>query len=275
MLDLGKSRRMKRLFNQRSGKILLVPLDDSLLAGPELGLRNICNTYNEAVDSGADSILGFPGLFKYCKQLDPDIGMIINVTASTTRSTHTRKVIIQTVEQAIRIGADCIAAHVNIGSKYESEMLVNLGYLTEESQKYGIPLLGIIYPRTEGEHGDYNYEDVKKNEPKKYAEYVRHCVRIGAEIGVDMIKTTYTGNSETFSSVIESSMGIPIIIAGGPLESGETALLMAENCMKAGGSGISYGRNVFQRNEPGKIVKALAAIVHEGKPFNEAKRYLN
>ena len=39
--------------------------------------------------------------------------------------------------------------------------------------------------------------------------------RIGAELGADIIKTNYTGNIETFKTVIESCP-VPVVIAGGP-----------------------------------------------------------
>ena len=51
------------------------------------------------------------------------LGRIVNLTASTTIGKHTRKVLVASVEQAVRLGADAVGVHVNISSEYEHEML--------------------------------------------------------------------------------------------------------------------------------------------------------
>jgi DhnA family fructose-bisphosphate aldolase class Ia len=270
MDEVGKARRMGRLFRSSSGKMLLVPFDDSLLAGPETGLRDIGRTLKDVIRSGADAIMCFPGLLKTYTLEMQDVAVIVNLTASTRRGVHTQKILFSSVEQAVRFGADCVGVHVNISSRYEPEMLAILGRVSADCEKLGMPLLGLMYPRGESGGVDYNYEDLKLKEPEKYTELVRHCVRIGAEMGVNVIKTHFTGSIESFRTVIESAMGVPVVIAGGPLESAESAFTKAAQCIQAGGSGISFGRNVFQRERPGDFVRGLRLIVHSGATVQEA-----
>ena len=54
----------------------------------------------------------------------------------------------------------------------------------------------------------------------------------------------------------------------------EEILEMVEGAMRAGAKGVSIGRNAFQHENPEKIVRAIAAIVHEGKSAKEAAEYL-
>jgi len=44
--------------------------------------------------------------------------------------------------------------------------------------------------------------------------------------------------------------------------------------IKAGGSGVSIGRNVFQHENPTKMVKAISEIVHKGASVDEALKIL-
>ena len=95
-------------------------------------------------------------------------------------------------------------------------------------------------------------------------EVVAHAARIGAELGADIIKTNYTGNIDTFKTVIESCP-VPVVIAGGPkCKSLEEVLKTTSDALKAGAAGLSIGRNVFQCDSPRQITKALSSIVHRG-----------
>ena len=68
--------------------------------------------------------------------------------------------------------------------------------IVEDARELGIPVLGIMYPRTEGSEGDENYDEEKRLGNARYVKRVAHAARIGAELGVDLIKTQYTGTGE-------------------------------------------------------------------------------
>jgi len=64
---------------------------------------------------------------------------------------------------------------------------------------------------------------------------------------------------------------IPVVIAGGPkMKSERDVLEMVYGAVKAGASGLSIGRNIFQAKDPTLMVKAMAKIVHEGGTVEEA-----
>jgi DhnA family fructose-bisphosphate aldolase class Ia len=103
---------------------------------------------------------------------------------------------------------------------------------------------------------------------------VTHAARLGAELGADIVKTNYTGDVESFKEVI-NSCHVPVIIAGGPkMETSRDVLQMAKDSITAGGAGLSIGRNVFQHEDPTKIVRAFSAIVHSESSVAEALKIL-
>ena len=94
------------------------------------------------------------------------------------------------------------------------------------------------------------------------ASTVAHCARLGVELGADVIKVAYTGDPESFSRVTESCC-VPVVIAGGPrMDSPREILQMAHDSITAGGAGLSMGRNIFQAEDPARLVRALHSVVH-------------
>jgi len=97
-----------------------------------------------------------------------------------------------------------------------------------------------------------------------------HVARLGAELGADIVKTNYTGESESFREVV-ASCPVPLIIAGGPqAETDREVLQMVYDANAAGCAGLSIGRNVFQHRDPKGMARALVAIVHDNATVDDA-----
>jgi fructose-bisphosphate aldolase/2-amino-3,7-dideoxy-D-threo-hept-6-ulosonate synthase len=192
-----------------------------------------------------------------------DAGLIIMLSgASNLGPNQNNKVQVCSVQEACRLGADAVSVHVNVGAQDEDKMLVTLGKVAEECDLFGMPLLAMMYPRGP-KIADEHSSDV-----------VAHAARLGAELGADIIKTNYTGDVESFRSVVESCQ-VPIVIAGGPkAKTVKDTLEMTFEAMKAGSAGLSIGRNVFQHENPTAIAKALSAIVHGGSSVEAAQKIL-
>ena len=73
------------------------------------------------------------------------------------------------VEDAIRLGADGISVHINIGAKEEPEMLQKLGMISDKCNEWNVPLIAMMYPRGENIKDPYNVD------------VVSHVARVGAE----------------------------------------------------------------------------------------------
>lgn len=247
----------------------MVPVDDSLIFGPFDGLYDIDKTLEKISIGKPNAILGFRSDLEKIFQQNSSLPFILNATASTTKGIHTRKMITSSIDSAISMAADCIAIHLNVSSKYENEMLANFAKLVEDCDKYGIPVLAIVYPRKELDGKDYNYEDLKLNNVDEFTEIVCHCVRIADELGADIIKTYYTGSEESFKKVVACTAK-PIIIAGGPVVSVEESFSNAIGCIKAGGKGISFGRNVFNSQHIIPYLTIMNKIVFENYNLDQA-----
>ncbi len=260
MSEIGKSVRMERIFDRSTGNTIIVPMDHGVGAGPIKGLIDMPETVNKVAQGGANAVLGHMGLPKYGHRgYGHDIGLIIHLSASTSLGPDpNHKVLVTTVEEAIKVGADAVSVHINVGAEDESDMLQDLGFVAERCDEWGMPLLAMMYPR--GEKVDSEHD----------VEYVKHAARIGAELGADIVKTNYTGDIDTFKEVVNGCPA-PIVIAGGPQMNNEQELLeMVYDSLVAGGKGASIGRNVFQSDDSAALVSKMSKIVHSGMTVEEA-----
>ncbi|MBT8172050.1 2-amino-3,7-dideoxy-D-threo-hept-6-ulosonate synthase, partial [Candidatus Bathyarchaeota archaeon] len=259
-MESGKKRRLRRIFRS-DNRTVIVPMDHGVTIGPVKGLVNMQNTIDKLLLGNVDAVLINRGIAKTVDS--KNAGLIIHLSGITTRCPNpNKKVQISSVVDAIRLGADGVSVHVNVGAKHEDIMLTHLGEVACECDDFGMPLLAMMYPRGP------NIKDPQA------VDVVAHAARLGAELGADIIKTNYTGDTESFKDVI-SSCPVPIVIAGGPIaETNKEVLQMVKDSITAGGAGLSIGRNVFQHDDPTKIVKALSAIVHNNVSVSEALKIL-
>lgn len=262
MSEIGKSVRMERIFNRNTGKTIIIPMDHGVGAGPIKGIIDLPTTVNKVAEGGANAVLGHMGLPRYGHRgYGRDIGLIIHLSASTSLGPDpNHKVLVTTVEEAIKIGADAVSVHINVGADDEAQMLKDLGFVAKQCDEWGMPLIAMMYPRGPKVTSEH---DVK---------FVKHAARIGAELGADIVKTNYTGSIETFREVVEGCP-VPVVIAGGPQMDTEKQLLqMVYDSLQAGGSGVAIGRNVFQSEDPVKLVSNISKIVHDGMTVEEVLR---
>ena len=123
---------------------------------------------------------------------------------------------------------------------------------------WGMPLLAMCYARGPSIKDSFN------------PEAVAHAARVGAELGADIVKCSYTGDIDSFSRVVEGCP-VPVVIAGGPqMDSDMDILNMVEGSLQAGGHGVSIGRNVFQHRDVQGIMGAISDICLKGFTAKEA-----
>jgi predicted phospho-2-dehydro-3-deoxyheptonate aldolase len=256
---IGKLIRLERIMDRNTKKMVIVPMDHGVTVGPIKGLIDLPRTVDMVAEGGANAVVEHGGMVgQGHRRYGRDVGLIVHLSGSTMLSPFpNRKVLVCSVERAIRLGADAVSIHVNIGAENEGEMLEAFGQVAESAHNWGMPLLAMVYPRG------------PKVKDEKDLESVKLAARVGAELGADIVKVPYTGSAETFKAVVEGTP-IPVVIAGGSKLSDEDTLKMVEGAMRAGAAGLSMGRNAFQHETPVKLVAAACAIVHGGKSAAEA-----
>ena len=261
---IGKQIRMERIMNRKSKKTVIVPMDHGITLGPIRGLIDIKKSVNAVAAGGANAIIIHKGVVESGHRGGGiDVGLIVHLSASTVLSPDPNaKVLVCTVEEAIRFGADAISIHINIGSDDEKSMLRDLGNIAKKTRDWGMPLIAMMYTRGPKVKNEYAPEVVK------------HAARIGAELGADIVKVAYTGSAETFRDVVDGCF-VPVVIAGGEkMETDRQVLGMVQGSLEAGGAGVYIGRNAFQHHKPEMIVRAISNMVHNECSIEEGLKLL-
>lgn len=259
----GVRRRLHRLLPAGQAALWL-PLDDSLIAGPEVGLRRPRVLLQAELVHHIDAVIGFRGTFAACADQLLDVPLILNMSGSTTLVEHTQKVPIGRMRDAVRLDAAAVAFHVNYTSPYERQATRQLAQLASKATGVDIPVVAMAYPRGRtSDGGDNNYLELRSDDPDSYARLVRHCVRTSVELGASVVKTMYTGSVESFRTVIDAAMGVPLVIAGEALVDAGAAIAKARSAIQAGAAGVAYGRQIFERDDPTTFVRQLRKALDE------------
>ena len=261
---VGKNIRLERILNRSTYRSVIVPMDHGFTVGPITGLFDMKKTINAVADGGANAIILHKGIvMNGHRRYGKDIGLILHLSGSTTISSDPNaKVLVCSVEESMRLGADCVSIHINLGAETESKMLEDFGTVSKKCAEWGMPLLAMMYTRGK--------KVKKENEP----EIVMHAARVAAEMGADIVKVSYTGSESSFRKVIKGCP-IPVMIAGGEVYETEREFLEAvSGAIKAGAAGVTIGRNVFEHKKPELMTRAISSIVHEKKTVNDALKFL-
>jgi fructose-bisphosphate aldolase/2-amino-3,7-dideoxy-D-threo-hept-6-ulosonate synthase len=248
---IGKDIRIERIIDRNTRRAVIVPMDHGFSMGQIDGLLDMTKTITEVSDGGANAIVLHKGMVKRGhRRHGRDIGLIIHLSGSTSLNPDPNdKVIVCTVEEAVALGADAVSIHINLGAPNESRMLESAGLIVKDCNRWGMPLLVMIYPRGKG---------IDPFSPQA----IGHCVRVAEELGADLIKTNYPGSPEAFRKIVKAC-SVPVFIAGGEKTGDLESLKIIRDSVEVGGAGVCVGRNAFQRTDTRDFVKALCKVVHE------------
>jgi DhnA family fructose-bisphosphate aldolase class Ia len=245
----GKAIRLRRLFPDPTRHLFSVPLDHAVSMGPIDGLEELAPLARELQDGGVDLLIVTKGAVReLAPVLDPTTRLGIHVSASTSLGpTANRKVLVASAEEAISLGADLLSVQVNFGIPEEADMLTDLGVAADQCRKLGLPLLCMSYVKKEG-----------GGTPDE----IRHAARASADLGADIVKTSYPGSLDEFRRLCRTTP-VPLLIGGGVRVEPEAGFLrLVEESVAAGGAGICIGRNLFQRPPVGPLARRIATILH-------------
>jgi len=264
MTGTKRNHRLNHIFRE-DGKTLIVAMDHASLFGLMPGLEHPGDAIRQVRNGGADAILTSYGVSKQFVEEIGAMGLILRVDGGLSVLAQERGPLhlIYTVEDALRLGADAVGSMGMPGSRFEAEMLPYLSELVAAGAEWNMPVMAEMLPG--------GFEN-----PAEFwtAEKIGHACRIGAELGVDFIKTTYSGDAESFRNIVEQ-VYVPIVVLGGTKSDDPRDLLESiHGAMQAGASGVAVGRNICQYDEPAQMAAAVAAIVHDDATVDEAMDHL-
>jgi len=240
--------------------MVIIPLDHGVSLGPIHGLEHPESAIGMAVQEGADALVLHKGMMGFLEMMSGKLpGVFMHLSASSQLgSTCDHKVLIGSVEEALRRGADGISMHVNLGNRSEPEMLQDLGMIGDACTNWQVPLLVMIYVRDD--NGAATVTDLS----------IAYSARIAAELGADIIKIPVPEDFMTLKK-ITAALPVPVVVAGGSKVADIPVFLdRMEKAMQAGAGGVAIGRNIFQNNDPRLILRAICSVVHWGYSSNTA-----
>ena len=146
---IGKRIRLERIIDRNSGKSVIIPMDHGITVGPVEGLADMRTTIGKVVAGGANAILMHKGMVQAgYRGRGKDVGLIIHLSAGTSMSPDPNaKQLVCTVEEAIKLGADAVSVHINLGAETDNEMLQQLGYVSQRCTEWQMPLIAMMYTR--------------------------------------------------------------------------------------------------------------------------------
>ncbi len=268
MAMLGKEVRMSRLVNKKSNKMMAITVDHAISRGiaPMTGLHSIQDTIDKIILGRPDAMTMTKGIAEHCMWQHAGKVSILLKASNYSPVAPTRDTIFGSVDEAIRMGADAISMGAMTLGDFQGEQFEAIGKFSEECMAKGMPLIGHVYPKGESVPID-----------KRAAwENIAYCVRSACELGMDIVKTTYTGDPDSMAKVVSCVPStLRVVIQGGDAcKTLDDYLVMTREAMDCGVGGVTMGRFVWDYKDVTALVIALRYIIHEGYSVKEAKELL-
>jgi 2-amino-4,5-dihydroxy-6-oxo-7-(phosphooxy)heptanoate synthase len=250
----ARSLRLCRLSHPGSGGLMVTPLDHSISDGPiATPGGSLSNLASKLAASGVDAIVVHKGSLRH---IDPavfrEMSLILHLSASTSRAPDPdAKYIVTEVEEAVRLGADAVSVHVNMGSTDERRQVGDLGRIADACDRWNMPLMAMMYAR--------GPQIVDPRDPV----VVAHAVAVAADLGADIVKTTCLRTVAEMTELTATSP-VPVLAAGGPRRDSERDVLaFVSDALSGGAAGVAMGRNIFQASRPEWLAREVARLIHE------------
>jgi len=237
MSALGKQVHLNRIFSHPSGRILAVAVDHLINypTGLPRGLRPLGDTISQIVAGGPNSLTMNKGAaMRFMPEFAGKVPFIVQ--QMSLRPDEASFAANATVEEVVGMGADGIAVAMFLGDALEMQYIQHLAGVVRAAEPFGLPVIPHIYPLRSGD---------EKHTATHDPEDIFYAVRIGLEMGADIIKVPYTGDAASFRDIV-SLTPVPVVTAGGPkCETLEEAATMLREVAGTGAKGATIGRNIW------------------------------
>ena len=269
-----KEIRLQRLF--QNGGCLDIAIDHGVCNEPSFldGLEDMPGVVNTLVQAQPDAIqMNFgqadllqrrPGRSKPALVMRVDMGNPYNATVHRVMWAllQNKK---DPVLPAVQMDASCVVVNLFMLPNEPDlfrQCVENISIVRADCDKYGMPLM--IEPlvmRPHSEKGGYMVDGD--------AEKIVTLVRLAREMGADIIKADPTDDTSMFHRVVEAAR-CPVLVRGGGREDLKQVFARSRELLNQGAVGMVYGRNVYQHKNPGAVVRALMAMIHDGVSADDA-----
>lgn len=268
MAMLGKEVRMSRLVNPKSNKMMAITVDHAISRGIAnmTGIQDIQSAIDKILRGKPDALTMTKGIAEHCMWKHVGEASILMKISNPAPANLTRDVVFGTVDEAIRMGADGVSVGAITMGDFQGKQFEEIGKISEECMRKGMPLIGHVYPKG---------ENVPLQERTAW-ENIAYCVRSACELGMDIVKTTYTGDPDSMAkaiSCVPSSFRV-VIQGGDACHTLDDYLNMIRDAMDCGVGGVTMGRFIWDYKDVTALVIVLRYLIHEKYSVKEAKELL-
>jgi 2-amino-4,5-dihydroxy-6-oxo-7-(phosphonooxy)heptanoate synthase len=247
-LAFGQQVRLRRLYRRQTGRLLLVPLDHTLTSGP-IARDGLDPLVEQLAESGVDAVVLHKGNLRW---LRPDrfdgMGLVVHLNAGTLRAPDPdARTLVCGVAEAVRLGADAVSLHTNLGAADEKEQLTALAAVGRACQRWQVPLLAMMYAR-----------GPRIGDPRD-PELIAHAVQVGVDLGADVVKTAAPRRMRDLTAIARACP-VPVVVGAGIPDA--DLLGTVADAMRYGAGGVAVGRGVFTDIDPGAVARKLSDLVH-------------
>ena len=241
----------------RDGKVLILAYDHGLEHGP-VDFEDVPESANPehvfdvATHPAVTSVAVQKGIAEaYYPSYEDDVNLLakLNGTSNLWMGEPDSSVNCS-VEYAADIGACAVGFTLYGGSNHEIEMAEEFREVQERAREHDLPVVMWAYPRGQG----------LKNDTKP--DVIAYAARQALELGADVAKVKYPGR-DGMEQAVRMAGKTRVVMSGGSKRSDREFLENVKAAIDAGGVGLAVGRNVFQRENPRRILDGLEQVIYE------------
>ncbi len=272
-LDLspGKRARLHRLLYSHGpgdGFGMFLPIDQGLEHGPRDFFENPDSGNPEfqlrlAEEANYSAVVFHIGLAeKYYGRFAGLVPLVLKLNGKTEipPDDEAFSAVVASVTDAVRLGADAVGYTLYVGSPAQGRDFAQFAQVRQEAQRLGMPVIVWAYPRGSA-------IQAKGGPVTSWA--IEYAARAAQELGADMVKVNLPepdpekarltpapykkavfDQQEALRRVVVAAGRTPVLVSGGARQDEADVIDKALMAMRAGATGIIFGRNIWQRPFP-------------------------
>ncbi|MHB8808131.1 MAG: class I fructose-bisphosphate aldolase [Anaerolineaceae bacterium] len=163
------------------------------------------------------------------------------------------------IEDCLRLGVDGVMTMGIIGNEFDTANLKYIAGVVAACQQYGLIAAAEMLPN-----------GFSSKEEDRNLKAMNIACRVGAELGLDIVKTEFTKPVEDFKKIVANCYADVLALGGAKVNDDRQVLENAKQAMEAGCKGLVIGRNVWGHRNITGMAAALRRIVHENASVEDA-----
>jgi fructose-bisphosphate aldolase, class I len=280
-LGPGKRARLHRILYRHglgNGTAFFLPYDQGLEHGPRDFAANPSSgdpryVLRLAVEGGFNGVVLQVGLAeKFFWEYAGELPLVLKLNGKTDIPPDDEALspLHASVADAVRLGADAVGYTLYTGTPAAERDFTQYRQVRADAERLGMPLIVWSYPRGSA-------VQAKGGRDSFYA--VDYAARTAGELGADVVKVNFphpdkrtgvpaeydreVGAQTAIDAVVRSAGRTLLLVSGGSRGGDEQMLDKARMSVRAGATGLIFGRNVWQRehDESLRFVERLREVL--------------